>query len=108
MNQPQVYMCPPILNPSATQLPPNPIPLGCPSSYIKFALVIYFTYGNIHVSMLFSHIIPPSPSPTVQKSVLYICVSFAATPVFLPGKSHGQKGTCWATVHGVAKELDTI
>ena len=25
--------------------------------------------------MLFSQIIPPSPSPSVQKSVLYICVS---------------------------------
>ena len=75
MNQPQVYMCPPILNPSATQLPPNPIPLGCPSSYIKFALVIYFTYGNIHVSMLFSHIIPPLPSPTESKSLFFISVS---------------------------------
>ena len=27
-------------------------------------------------------------------------------PVFLPGKSHGQR-TCWATVHGVARESDT-
>ena len=36
----------------------------CPASCIKLALVIYFTYGNIHVSMLFSHIVPSSPSPT--------------------------------------------
>ena len=28
------------------------------------------------------------------------------TPVFLPGKSHGQ-GAWQAVVHGVAKELDT-
>ena len=30
------------------------------------------------------------------------------TPVFLVGKSHGQRrGVWWATVHGVAKDLDT-
>ena len=28
------------------------------------SLVIYFTNGNIHVSMLFSQIIPPLSSPT--------------------------------------------
>ena len=27
------------------------------------------------------------------------------TPLFLPGKSHGQRAW-WATVHGVTKELD--
>ena len=30
-----------------------------------------------------------------------------ATPVFLPGKSQGQRAW-WATVHGVAKESDVI
>jgi len=29
-----------------------------------------------------------------------------ATPVYWPGKSHGQRAW-WAIVHGVAKELDT-
>ena len=28
------------------------------------------------------------------------------TPVFLPGKSHGQR-IWWARVHGITKELDT-
>ena len=41
---------------------------------IELALVIYFIYGNIHVSVLFSQIILPLPSPRVQKSVLYNCV----------------------------------
>ena len=30
----------------------------CPASCIEVALVIYFTYGNIQVSMLFSQIVP--------------------------------------------------
>ena len=51
----------------------------CPASCIELALVIYFTYGNIHVSMLFSQNHPILPfSHIVQKSFLYICVSFAA------------------------------
>ena len=58
---------------TSSHLPLHPIPLGCPrapalsarpASCIELALIIYFTYGNIHVSMLFSHIIPPSLSPT--------------------------------------------
>ena len=84
MNQPQVYMHPPILNPSPTSLPtsslwvvPEPS-FECPASCIKRALVIYFTYGNIHVSMLFSQIILPLPSLTELESLFFTsCVSFA-------------------------------
>ena len=81
MTQPQVYMCPPILNP---HLPPSPLyhsglsqstDFGCPTSCIELALDICFTYGNIHVSMLFSQIIPPLPSPTESKSLFFTSVS---------------------------------
>ena len=47
----------------------------CPVSCIELGLVIYFTYGNIHVSMLFSQIIPPSPCPTESKSLFFLSVS---------------------------------
>ena len=57
--------------------PPHPSGLSqctsfeCPASCIKLALVIYFTYGSIHVSMLYSQIIPPLPSPTQSKSLFF-------------------------------------
>ena len=44
-----------------SHIPPHPILLCCPrapASCIKHALALYFTYGNVHVSMLFSQIIP--------------------------------------------------
>ena len=45
-------------------------------SCIELGLAIRFTYDILQVLMLFSHIIPPLPSPRVQKTALYICVSF--------------------------------
>ena len=35
--------------------------------FITPGLAIYFTYGKLHISTLFSQIIPPSPSPTESK-----------------------------------------
>ena len=80
---PQVYTC----SQSWTPLPP-PSPYHrsgssqctspkLPVSCIKPGLVICFLYDIIHVLMPFSQIIPPSLSHRVQKTVLYICVSFA-------------------------------
>ena len=47
----------------------------CPVSCLEPGLAIYFTYDNIHVSMLFSQIILPLPSPTESKSLfLHLCL----------------------------------
>jgi len=65
-----------------SHIPARPIPLDChraPAlsavSRIELALVIYFTYGNIHVSMLVSQMTPPSPSPTETKGLFFPSVS---------------------------------
>ena len=76
-----IHVTPPFW--TSSHLPPHSIPsrlsqstsFGFPASYIKLPPAIYFTHGNVYVSMLFSGSSPPSPSPSVHKSVLYVCVS---------------------------------
>ena len=80
MNPPQVYTC----SQSWTPLSPlSPYLLSgssqCtspkhPVSFIEHRLAIRFLY-DIHISMPFSQIIPPSPSPTESKRLFYISVS---------------------------------
>jgi len=81
MNPPQVYMC----SPSWTLLPPpSPYPPSgssqCtnpkhPVSSIEPGLATRLIHDIIHVSMPFSQIFPPSPSPTESIRLFYTSVS---------------------------------
>ena len=82
MHPPRVYMCSPSWTPlppyhtsGSSQCPSPKLPVFC----IEPGLAIRFLYDIIHVLMPFSQIIPLSLSHRVQKTVLYICVSFAVS-----------------------------
>ena len=71
----------PILNPLPHPFPSHPSGSSqCtspehPVSCMEPGPAICFTYDNIHVSMLFSQIIPLSPSLTESKSLFFTSVS---------------------------------
>ena len=77
-----VYMYPPSWTPLPPPSPFHPSGLSqctgpeSPVSCIEPGLAIYFTYGNIHVSMLFSQIIPQSPKVCSLHLCLFCCPAY--------------------------------
>ena len=108
MNPPQVYMC----SPSWTPLPhPSPYhPSGSshctspkhPVSCIEPGLAIRFTYNIIHVSMPFSPVIPPLPSPTESIRLFYTSVSLLLSRI-LGYCSHLSKFHIYALVYCIGE-----
>ena len=103
MNPPQVYTC----SPSWTLLPPpSPHhPSGSsqctspkhPVSCIEPGLASRFIHDILHVSMTFSQIFPPSPSPTESIWLFYTSVSLLL--------SRTQGLTLWKVGIGIASFL---
>ena len=69
----------PILNPPPTSHPVpslRVIPVQQPQAFcIEPGLAIHFLYDNIHVSVPFPQIVPPSSSPVEFKRLFYTSVS---------------------------------
>ena len=84
MNWPHIYMCPPILNLPPCPSPPHPSGLSqstgfeCPASCIELALVIYFTYGNIHYPLKSyqSCLLPQNPEVFSLHLCLFCCLAY--------------------------------
>ena len=73
------------MSPSSLKPLPSPTP-SCPSrlpqntglssvSYPKFSLAVYFTCGNVYLSMLFSQCFALSPSAIVSTSLFSVFAS---------------------------------
>ena len=66
-----------------------------------------FTFDNIHVSMLFSQIIPPSPPPTESKRLFYTSLSLLQSPIY-GYRYYLSKFHIYALVYGIGVFLSGL
>ena len=89
MNQPRVYMCPPSQTPLS--LPPQPIPMGCPSALALSALfhasnldwssishMVTYMFQCYSLKSSHPHLLPQSPKVCSLYLCLFCCLMYAA------------------------------
>ena len=76
-------------------------------SSIQPRLVICFILDNIHVSNLFSQLIPPSPSPIESKSLFYTSVSLFLSCIW-GYRYHLSKFHIYALVYSIGVYLSDL
>ena len=52
-----------------------------PVLYSNFLLALYFTYGNVYISVLLSQFVPPSPAPAVSKGLFFVFLFMSSKQV---------------------------
>ena len=113
MSPPRVYTCSPSWTPlphpssyystGSSQCTSPKHPVSC----IEPGLAIRFLYDIIHVSMPFSQIIPPFPSPTESKRLFYTSVSLLLSRI--PGyHDHLSKLHIYALVYCIGVFLSGL
>ena len=113
LNPPWVYTCSPSWTPLPNPSPSNPSGSSqCtspehPVSCIEPGLAIHFTYDNLHVSMPFSHIILPLPSPTESKRLFNTSVSLLLSRI-QGYHSHLSKFRIYALVYCIGVFLSGL
>ena len=106
MNLAQVYLCSPSWIPLSALTPSHfsgsyqGTSPAHPVSCIEPGLAIHFTYDIIHVSVPFSQIIPPLPSPTESKRLFYTSVSLLLSRI-LGYHYHLSKFHIYALVYSI-------